>query len=95
MLGALNLLVRPILLALIAPVSVALLGVATLVWQVVAIVLVAWLLSGITVDTWITAFIGSWVYAILNTALTAILSIDQDESYWGALAGRSRPAGAT
>src|SRR5262245_50621785 len=79
-----NAIVRPIILALLAPVSIVLVGVATLVFQVVAILLVG-ALTGIRVDGPLTAFIGSWVYAILDTALTAILSVDRDESYWGAL----------
>jgi uncharacterized membrane protein YvlD (DUF360 family) len=84
-LSLLNALVRPVILAVLAPISVVLIGVATLVFQVLAILLVAGLLAGIRVDTWMTAFVGSWVYAILDTALTALLSIDRDESYWGAL----------
>src|SRR3954453_14720274 len=83
-LALLNALVRPLFLALLAPVSIVLVGVATLIFQVVAILLVG-TLTGIRVDGPVTAFLGSWVYAILDTALTAILSIDRDESYWGAL----------
>ena len=84
-LGLLNALVRPLILAVLAPISVVLIGIATLVFQVGAILLVAGLLAGIRVDNPLTAFLGSWLYAILNTALTALLSIDRDESYWGAL----------
>lgn len=84
-LSLLNALVRPIILAVLAPISVVLIGVATIVFQVFAILLVAGLLAGIRVDTWLTAFAGSWIYAILDTTLTALLSIDRDESYWGAL----------
>jgi uncharacterized membrane protein YvlD (DUF360 family) len=84
-LSLLNALVRPIILAVLAPISVVLIGVATLLFQVIAILLVAGLLAGIRVDSWVTAFVGSWIYAILNTGLTALLSIDRDESYWGAL----------
>ena len=83
-LALLNALVRPIFLALLAPVSIVLVGVATVIFQVVAILLVG-ALTGIRVDGPLTAFVGSWVYAVLDTALTAILSIDRDESYWGAL----------
>jgi uncharacterized membrane protein YvlD (DUF360 family) len=83
-LALLNALVRPIFLALLAPVSIVLVGIATLVFQVVAILVVG-TITGIRVDGPVTAFVGSWVYAILDTALTAIFSIDRDESYWGAL----------
>jgi hypothetical protein len=37
------------------------------------------------VEGFVPAFIGSWIYAIINTVLTAILATDNDESYWGAL----------
>ena len=95
-LALLNALVRPIFLALLAPVSIVLVGVATVMFQVVAILLVG-ALTGIRVDGPLTAFVGSWVYAVLDTALTAMLSIDRDESYWGALVrvltARRRDAG--
>jgi uncharacterized membrane protein YvlD (DUF360 family) len=83
-----NAIVRPIVLALAAPVSLILVGVLVLVLQVVAFLVVAQFAPGVHVDTFITALIGSFIYAIINTILTAILGIDSGGSYYGLLIQR-------
>jgi uncharacterized membrane protein YvlD (DUF360 family) len=85
-LALLNALVRPVILWLVAPFSVVLVAVATLIFQAVAFLS----LDPFNADFEVTggfavAFVASWVYAIVNTILTAILSIDSDESFFGTL----------
>jgi uncharacterized membrane protein YvlD (DUF360 family) len=83
-----NAIVRPVVLALAAPVSLILVGILVLVLQVVAFLVVAQFAPGVHVDTFLTALIGSFIYAIINTILTAVLGIDSGGSYYGLLVQR-------
>jgi len=83
-----NALVRPVVLALAAPVSLILVAVLVLVLQVVAFLVVAQFAPGVHVDGFGTALIGSFIYAIINTALTALLGVDSGDSYYGLLIQR-------
>jgi uncharacterized membrane protein YvlD (DUF360 family) len=84
-LALLNLLIRPVLLAVCAAFSPIVLAIATLLFQVVAFLVAANILPGLTIDSFWWAFAGSWLYAIVNTTLTSILATNNDESYWGVL----------
>lgn len=93
-LAAINALVRPVILFLLTSVSAVAVIFATLVFQVVVFYLVAWILSDFVVGGVLAALVGSFVFAIFNTLLSAILSVDQDGSYYGALVAqlaRRRP----
>jgi uncharacterized membrane protein YvlD (DUF360 family) len=83
-----NAAVRPVALTLAAPVSLILVAVLVLVFQVLSFIVVAQWAPGVHVDGFLTALIGSFVYAIFNTILTAILGIDRDGSYYGLLVQR-------
>ena len=83
-----NALVRPVVLALAAPISLILVAVLVLVLQVVAFLVVAQFAPGVHVDGFGTALVASFVYAIINTVLTAILGIDSGDSYYGLLVQR-------
>ncbi len=80
-----NALVRTVLLAFVAARSLVLTGVLVLVLQVAAFLLVANWTPGVHVDRFVTALIGSFVYAIVNTILTAILGVDRGGSFYGLL----------
>ncbi len=81
-------LIRPVVLTFAASISLILTGILVLVLQVVAFLVVAQWAPGIHVDTFTTALIASFVYAIINTILTAILGIDSGGSYYGLLVQR-------
>ncbi len=83
-----NAAVRPVVLALAAPISLILVGILVLVLQVVSFIVIAQWAPGVHVDTFVTALIGSFVYAIINTILTSILGVDAGGSYYGALVQR-------
>ncbi|MGZ6295731.1 MAG: alkaline phosphatase family protein [Candidatus Limnocylindrales bacterium] len=94
-LAGLNLLIRPVLLGLIAGRSVLIVGLLTVLWQVVAIVLLKDLVPGVTITGGIVSVvIISFVYAFANTALGAVFALNEEDSYYGALvrslAGRRR-----
>src|SRR6186997_3344488 len=93
-----NAAIRPVVLALAAPVSLILVGILVLVLQVVSFIVVAQWAPGVHVDTFGTALVGSFIYAIINTILTAILGVDSGGSYYGTLVQRlmvQRSAGHT
>jgi uncharacterized membrane protein YvlD (DUF360 family) len=83
-----NALVRPVVLALVAPISLVLVAVLVLVLQVVSFIVVAQWAPGVHVDAFLTALVGSFIYAIINTILTAVLGVDSGGSYYGLLVQR-------
>jgi uncharacterized membrane protein YvlD (DUF360 family) len=83
-----NAIVRPVVLALAAPISLILVGVLVLIFQVVAFLVVANYAPGVHVDGFLVALVASIIYAIINTVLTAILGIDSGGSYYGLLVQR-------
>ncbi len=80
-----NAIVRTVLLAFVAARSLILTGILVIVLQVVAFLIVAQWAPGVHVDGFVTALIGSFVFAFFNTALTSILGVDASGSYYGLL----------
>ena len=83
-----NAAVRPVVLTLAAPISLILTGILVLVLQVLAFLVVAQWAPGVHVDGFLTALIGSFLYAIVNTILTSLLGVDSGGSYYGMLVQR-------
>jgi uncharacterized membrane protein YvlD (DUF360 family) len=80
-----NALIRPLLLTLVAPISLVLLAILVLVLQVVTFLFIAPLAGGVVVDGFLSALIGSFLYAGINTVLTSVLGVDRDGSFFGLL----------
>ena len=80
-----NAVIRSLVLALVSPFSLILTGIAVLVLQVVAFLLVSRWVPGVTVNGVWAALVGSFVYAIVNTILTSVLGVDSSGSYYGTL----------
>jgi len=80
-----NALVRPVLLAFVAPRSLVLTGVLVLVLQVVVFLVVANFAPGVEVDGFVAALIGSFIFAIVNTILISILAVDSGDSFYSLL----------
>jgi uncharacterized membrane protein YvlD (DUF360 family) len=83
-----NAAVRPVLLVLVAPISLVATGILVLVLQVVTFLVVAQWAPGVHVEGFLIALVGSFVYAIVNTILTSILGVDSGGSYYGMLVQR-------
>jgi uncharacterized membrane protein YvlD (DUF360 family) len=81
----LNAVVRPLVLSIVAPRSLILTGISVLVLQVVIFLVAGNLVPGVHIGGFIPALIGSFVYAGINTALTAILGVDTGDSFYGLL----------
>ena len=92
-----NALIRPVILAVVVSTSLVLTGVAVLLLQFVAFLAITNLLPGIGTTGPGTAIVASFVYAIINTTLTAVLGIDRGGSYFGYLvqAMRAKRAAAS
>ena len=85
LMGLFNVLVRPLLLSIVAPRSLVLTGILVIVLQVLVFLVVAPIAPGVQVDTFLSALIGSFIYAAINTTLTAILGVDRGGSFFGLL----------
>ena len=70
-LGALNLLVRPILVLLTLPVTIITLGLFMLVINTLMFYMAGNIFDGFKVDTWLAAFLGSLFYSFLGAILTS------------------------
>ena len=88
LLAIINAFLRTVVLFLFASISTIAVIVATLVFQIGSFLLVEWLLPAFVVDSILAALIGSFIFAIFNTILSAILNTDRDGSYYGALVAR-------
>ena len=81
----LNALVRPVVLAIVAPRSLILTGISVILLQILVFLFSANIVPGVHVGSFLTALIGSFIYAIINTILTAFLGIDSGDSFYGLL----------
>jgi uncharacterized membrane protein YvlD (DUF360 family) len=84
-LAVLNILVRPVFLALFAGISVIAVAIATLVFQVVSFLILPTFAVDLVIRGAVAALVASLIYALVNTFLTAIFSISSDDSYWAIL----------
>ncbi len=84
-LGVLNVLVRPLFLALFGGVSVIAVAIATLIFQVVSFLVVGYVVRDLTVTGILSALVASFIYAAVNTILVALFSITSDDSYFAIL----------
>jgi uncharacterized membrane protein YvlD (DUF360 family) len=85
LIAAFNAVVRSFVLVLVAHFSLFLTGVLVLIFQVIVFLLVSELLPGVEVAGFATAFVGSLLYAIIDTLLTSLFNVDQSDTYYGLL----------
>jgi uncharacterized membrane protein YvlD (DUF360 family) len=81
----LNALIRPVVLAFVAPRSLILTGVVVLLLQVLIFLVAGNWTPGVSIGGFVPALIGSFIYAIFNTILNAILGVDTGDSFYGLL----------
>jgi len=84
-LGALNVLVRPLFLALFGGISVIAVVIATLIFQIASFLVVGYVVKDLTVSGILPALVASFIYAAVNTTLVALFSITSDDSYFAIL----------
>jgi uncharacterized membrane protein YvlD (DUF360 family) len=94
LLGVINLALRPVVLALVAQRSVIAIGIATILLQAVAILLLDRLLDFVSVSNgFLGALVVSLVIGVIVTALSAIVGLGAYDSYYGALVRTIRSRG--
>ena len=86
--GLLSALVRPVLLAVVAPISLTLMFLTALVFQVAAILAIGPLVPGFRLNGVTDAIIAAVVFAIVSSVLSWVLSLDTDDSYYSMLVRR-------
>jgi uncharacterized membrane protein YvlD (DUF360 family) len=86
--GLLSALVRPVLLAVVAPVSLTLMFLTALVFQVVSIIAVGPLVPGFRLNGLGDAIVAAAVFAVISSILSWFLSLDTDDSYYSMLVRR-------
>jgi putative membrane protein len=67
--GVVNAIIRPILMLLTLPINVFTLGLFTLVINALMLWLTSWISGALTVDGFITAFLGALIIAIVSTII--------------------------
>ncbi len=85
LMAALNAIVRPMILAFVAPRSLILTGIAVLVVQVLVFLIASNVVAGVTVGGFLSALFASFVYAAFNVVFTSILGLDNSDSFYGLL----------
>jgi len=85
LMALLNAVVRPVLLVFVAPRSLVLTAIVVLLAQVVVFYLAVEFAPNVHVDTVFHAIGGSFLYGILNVALTALVGVDTSDSFYGLL----------
>jgi uncharacterized membrane protein YvlD (DUF360 family) len=88
LLGIVNLLVRPLILLLTLPLGFFVMFAIGFVINAIVLRITASLLLGFEVSSWWTAFFGGFFLAVVNTIITAFLTIDDDDSFYEGLVER-------
>jgi uncharacterized membrane protein YvlD (DUF360 family) len=88
LLGIINFLIRPLILLLALPFGFIAIFIVAFFLNAIALVLTSQLVAGFSVSDWGAAFLGSIVLAFFNTLFTSIIAVDNDDSFYQAIAER-------
>jgi uncharacterized membrane protein YvlD (DUF360 family) len=88
LLGAVNLIVRPVILLLALPFGFFALFVVGFFVNAITLFITAAILPGFNVDSWLAAFFGGVLLAAINTLITGFISIDDDDQFYQGLVER-------
>lgn len=86
--GLLSALVRPLLLAIVAPISLFLMLATALVFQVLVILALVPVVPGIHLAQPVDAVLAALVFAVINSLASWVVSLDADDSYYAMLVRR-------
>jgi len=82
LIGLVNGLLWPLLIRLLLPITVLTLGLGALVLNGAIVLLVGQISPGLEVNTLVAGIAVAFVLAVVTTAVTALLAIDDDDVYW-------------
>jgi uncharacterized membrane protein YvlD (DUF360 family) len=79
--GLITFLIRPVVFLLV-PQNVVITGILTILFMGLTLLVASWLVPDIEVDGFLVAFVASILIAAVNTVLTTIIGLDEDESFY-------------
>jgi uncharacterized membrane protein YvlD (DUF360 family) len=85
LLGVLNFVIRPVVLLLVVPLGAIAIFLIGFVLNALFLLLISGLLPGFSVDNFWWALLGGLVFSLINTILTNLMTIDDDDSYYANL----------
>ena len=88
LLGIVNLLIRPLILLLARPLGWIIIFLIGFIINAITLMITAGLLPGLEVDSLWAAFVGGLFLSFINTILSTLLNIDNDESFYANLVKR-------
>lgn len=88
MLGIVNLIIRPLILLLALPFGFFALFAVGLFVNAIAMTITAELLPGFSITSPIAAFVGGLLLSLINTIITSVLTIDDDDQFYQGLVER-------
>lgn len=88
LLGVVNFLIRPVILLLALPFGFIAIFIVGFFLNAIGLVITANIVSGLIVNSWLDAFLGSLILAFCNTILTSIIAVDDDDSFYQTLSER-------
>jgi uncharacterized membrane protein YvlD (DUF360 family) len=88
MLGLVNLLVRPLILLLTLPLGFFVTFAIGFIINAVTLLITSALLAGFQVQGFLAAFVGGLVMAVVNTILTGVMTVDDEDSFYQGVVDR-------
>ena len=80
--GLITFSVRPVVFIALGINNVVVTAVLTIIFMGLTLLLASWVVPGITIDGFLAAFFASIFIAAINTALVAVIGLDEDESFY-------------
>ena len=87
-LGIVNLLLRPLILLLALPLGVLVTVIIGFFANAFALLIVAWLMPALQIDGLLAAFLGGLILAAVNTVVTGVLGVNDDDSFYNGVVER-------
>ena len=87
-LGIVNLLLRPLILLLALPLGVLVTVIIGFFANAFALLITAWLMPALQIDGLLAAFLGGLILATVNTVVTGVLGVNDDDSFYNGVVER-------
>ena len=87
-LGIVNLLLRPLILLLALPLGVLVTVIIGFFANAFALLITAWLMPALQIDGLLAAFLGGLILAAVNTVITGVLGVNDEDSFYNGVVER-------
>ena len=82
LIGVINLFIRPLILLLAVPLGFIVVFVVGFLVNAVVLMIASNLIPALEVDSWLSAIIGGLMLSAVNTVITSVLSVNDDDSFY-------------